>query len=78
MLSFVEGGINTDPYSISVYKKGSLVVSVPACGMTNSGSNLIKVIIFFYSGYRVVWRGVIKYLETFQYIGALLCGGEGD
>ena len=78
MLSCVEGGINTDPYSNIVHKKGSLVVSVPACGISNPGSNFTKVSIFFYSRYRVVWRGGIKYLETFQYIGALLCGGEGD
>ena len=74
----MERGINKDPNNVIVHKKGSLVVSVPACGISNLGSNLTKVSIFFYSRYRVVWRGGIKYLETFQYIGALLCGGEGD
>ena len=78
MLSCVEGGINTDPYNNIVHREVSLVVSVPACGISNRGSILAKVSIFFYSRYRVVWRGGIKYLETFQYIGALLCGGEGD
>ena len=74
MLSCVEGGINTDPYHVTVQKKCSLVVSVPACGMADPNSSLTTVIIFSSSSrYRVVWR-----FETFRDIGALVCGGEGD
>ena len=46
MPSCVEGGINTDLYNKLEHEKGSLVVSVPACGMSNQGLSLIKFIIF--------------------------------
>ena len=57
MLSCVEGGINTDPYSKLVHKNGSLVVSVPACGSSDPSSNLTGSINFISS---------IKYLEMFR------------
>ena len=46
MLSCVEGGINTDPYSKIVHKNGSLVVSVPACGSSDPSSSLTRCTIF--------------------------------
>ena len=56
MLSCVEGGINTDPYNDLVHKKGSLVVSVPACRLSGPSSILTGSIIFISS---------IKYLEIY-------------